>query len=174
MIANQCQKCAHRPNSLWKYGQCRCIKGYTLYGTECLPNNVGSDSPEDCLVSTFFDSQQKRCLPCPQGCLSCESSYKCTQCSVDFNFNIASDLCIEFCGDGKRYNLPCDDGNNIDGDGCSRNCEVEIGYICRGGSPNSVDDCILYQPTDLTLIQTGYIRYSTRIIINIKVDYVPR
>ena len=125
-------------------------------------------------MSTFFAPQQKRCLPCPQGCLSCESSYKCTQCSVDFNFNIASDLCIEFCGDGKRYNLPCDDGNNNDGDGCSRNCEVEIGYICRGGSPNSVDDCVLYQPTELTMIQTGYIRYSTRIIINIKVDYVPR
>lgn len=24
----------------------------------------------------------------------------------------------------------CDDGNNIDGDGCSSTCEVEDGWIC--------------------------------------------
>ena len=45
------------------------------------------------------------------------------------------------CGDGliltpiivqnlNRYNQ-CDDGNNIDGDGCSRDCIIEDGYICN-------------------------------------------
>jgi cysteine-rich repeat protein len=28
------------------------------------------------------------------------------------------------CGDGKRFILQCDDGNNEDGDGCSRDCKI--------------------------------------------------
>ena len=47
--------------------------------------------------------------------------------------------CIENCGDGKKFVLACDDGNNNDGDGCSRDCKIEQGYICRGGSPNTRD-----------------------------------
>lgn len=30
--------------------------------------------------------------------------------------------CVETCGDGKRFELDCDDGNRIDGDGCNRDC----------------------------------------------------
>ena len=46
----------------------------------------------------------------------------------------AADLCSgtaasSYCGDGYlQCGEPCDDGNNIDGDGCSRFCEVE--YTC--------------------------------------------
>lgn len=86
------------------------------------------------------------CLPCPAGCLNCESSYKCISCNPDFNFDATSELCIELCGDGKRYVLECDDGNNIDGDGCSMSCQIEVGYICRGGSPSNPDVCLIYQP----------------------------
>lgn len=32
-------------------------------------------------------------------------------------------LCDEICGDGKVYVDPCDDGNIIDGDGCSSACD---------------------------------------------------
>ena len=28
------------------------------------------------------------------------------------------------CGDGRRFTLPCDDGNNNNGDGCSSDCRV--------------------------------------------------
>ena len=37
---------------------------------------------------------------------------------------IEDSLCSETCGDGVLYNLECDDGNIIDGDGCSKNCEI--------------------------------------------------
>jgi len=35
--------------------------------------------------------------------------------------------CLDVCGDGKRMNdsIECDDGNKVDGDGCSKNCEIE-------------------------------------------------
>ena len=53
-------------------------------------------------------------------------------------------------------------------------CKVEPGYTCRGGSPNNKDSCLLYQPTQVTLTQTGQIRYQTKIVLNIKVDYLPQ
>ena len=45
IVGNRCEKCAHKINSEWKYGACRCKLGYTQYDTECLPNQVGTDSP---------------------------------------------------------------------------------------------------------------------------------
>lgn len=36
------------------------------------------------------------------------------------------------CGDGlKASTEACDDGNTVDGDGCSRSCTVDVGYQCR-------------------------------------------
>ena len=70
--------------------------------------------------------------------------------------------------------MECDDGNNIEGDGCGKSCQIEPGYSCRGGSPNSKDICVIYTPSEVTLIQTGQIRYSTRIVVNIKIDYLPQ
>lgn len=38
----------------------------------------------------------------------------------------SSGSCVEICGDGKNFGLyDCDDGNSIDGDGCSSSCDVE-------------------------------------------------
>lgn len=55
-------------------------------------------------------------------------------------FEQIGSYCIDKCGDGlvltpdlvsnlNRYNQ-CDDGNEIDGDGCSSRCVVESGYLC--------------------------------------------
>jgi cysteine-rich repeat protein len=39
------------------------------------------------------------------------------------------------CGDGiKQYNEMCDDGNFIDGDGCSKFCKIEESWTCRSTS----------------------------------------
>ena len=39
------------------------------------------------------------------------------------------------CGDGLRT-IPelCDDNNLLSGDGCSKNCTIEKGFICLGGN----------------------------------------
>ena len=40
------------------------------------------------------------------------------------------------CGNGQRtYSEGCDDGNLIDGDGCSAQCSIESGFRCSGGRP---------------------------------------
>ena len=52
------------------------------------------------------------------------------------------DTWIEICGDGIRFNINssyCDDGNLIDGDGCSSTWSVEQNFVCVGGSSKSMD-----------------------------------
>jgi cysteine-rich repeat protein len=50
--------------------------------------------------------------------------------------------CNEICGDGLNFGiLECDDGNTIDGDGCSSHCKLELNWDCFGGSPTSADNC---------------------------------
>ena len=52
------------------------------------------------------------------------------------------DLCFEVCGDGRNAGyFACDDGNLVDGDGCSAKCESEPGFQCTGGSPYNRDLC---------------------------------
>ena len=94
-------------------------------------------------------------------------------CFPDFLFDPLSQLCIERCGDGARYVLECDDGNVNPGDGCDTSCNIEPGFTCRGGSPNNADTCFVYTPASVTLVQTGQVRYSTKIMINVKLDYMP-
>jgi cysteine-rich repeat protein len=38
--------------------------------------------------------------------------------------------CVEICGDGLLFNLECDDGNDIDNDGCSSSCKIEKNFRC--------------------------------------------
>jgi cysteine-rich repeat protein len=55
-----------------------------------------------------------------------------------------ADVCIEICGDGKRFNTNTaywDDGNNINGDGWNNSCAVEIGYQWSGGTTATPDNC---------------------------------
>jgi len=35
----------------------------------------------------------------------------------------------------------CDDGNMINGDGCTSTCKLEKGFICTGGSTTNKDSC---------------------------------
>ncbi len=42
---------------------------------------------------------------------------------------------------GRFMGYGCDDGNNVDGDGCSSDCKVEAFHICNGGDANNKDTC---------------------------------
>lgn len=39
------------------------------------------------------------------------------------------------------YVLPCDDGNVIDGDGCSSTCQIETDYACLNGTTTTPSVC---------------------------------
>ena len=48
-------------------------------------------------------------------------------------------VCIEVPGNSYRTGSEqCDDGNNIENDGCT-NATIDPFHVCRGGSPTSVD-----------------------------------
>jgi cysteine-rich repeat protein len=54
----------------------------------------------------------------------------------------SSGACVEICGDSKNFGLlECDDGNLVNGDGCSSACEIEADWTCTGGSPTNSDIC---------------------------------
>jgi cysteine-rich repeat protein len=64
---------------------------------------------------------------------------KCIICSEMAQFEWRDNRCYNICGNGYLYSLgshdpsSCDDGNTIDGDGCSSECLVEQDYICKRG-----------------------------------------
>jgi hypothetical protein len=70
--------------------------------------------------------------------------------------------------------LACDDGNNVDGDGCSRDCHIEAGYNCVGGSPNSRDVCSSFLPSSLIFTQSGQTHLTNKIVLNVRVNYLPQ
>lgn len=62
--------------------------------------------------------------------------------------------CLELCGDSKNLGInECDDGNTIDGDGCSGNCVIEAGYVCLNGTPTTPDTCVDIVPPYPTSVE---------------------
>jgi cysteine-rich repeat protein len=49
--------------------------------------------------------------------------------------------CNEICGDGRVFDLACDDGNTLKGDGCSSSCTIENKYDCVNGTPTTPSIC---------------------------------
>jgi proprotein convertase subtilisin/kexin type 5 len=79
-----------------------------------------------CDSANYYVLSGSVCVTCASqisGCLACSSPSICTSCSSGFLSNISA--CQEICGDGLLFVLPCDDGNTINGDGCSSTCQVE-------------------------------------------------
>ena len=74
----------------------------------------------------------------------------CTQClnGLYQNDNLIPTICVPHWGDGfKAGDEKCDDGNEANGDGWSRDCKIiEENYIWLGGSSNSKDICTLCSP----------------------------
>ena len=48
----------------------------------------------------------------------------------------------------------CDDGNFVDGDGCSSDCKIENGWTCTGGNTNIKDCCTDVSPPVATIIRS--------------------
>ena len=52
-----------------------------------------------------------------------------SDCSIEPRCNGAGP-CMSKRGDGLVIGEECDDGNNVDGDGCSSSCKIESGFTC--------------------------------------------
>ena len=94
-----------------------------------------------CNVSVFYSL-----FPDNQGQCFCKTGYK-----------VIDGSCIEICGDGLLMNTSssaCDDGNTMNGDGCSSTCSVEVKYKCENGSDSSSSVCFYCGMINLTLSNT--------------------
>lgn len=73
-------------------------------------------------------NERGECKPCSSYCSSCVSESVCKTCISGFQLNEMEyegtkySYCVEVCGDGKRFELDCDDGNTKNNDGCNENC----------------------------------------------------
>jgi cysteine-rich repeat protein len=81
---------------------------------------------------------------------------------------------VESCGDGKRFELDCDDGNTKNGDGCSDSCEVEKGWTCSGGSSVRASTCVQFIPNKSTVSLTGTVHMFGKIVQGIRMSYIPK
>ena len=65
--------------------------------------------------------------------------------------------------------LQCDDGNVIDGDGCSSDCSIELGFDCFGGDKLHPDTCKPLTAPKATLTATKtktlLLQFSTQVIM---------
>ena len=77
-----------------------------------------------------------------------ETGFKCT------NYATKPSFCYPNCGDGIKDTTPtveqCDDGNNMDLDGCSGTWQVETNYVWTPGLTADVCTTIYKQPVVLT------------------------
>ena len=71
---------------------------------------------------------------CNANCIGSIAGWYCTGCSLTYDTTV----CTTKCGDGITISPEeqCDDGNNIDGDGCDSNCKFEWGFTCTVANPS--------------------------------------
>lgn len=99
-------------------------------GSQCVADLDGSEASSPEAEGTTFTATQVGDIY-----LVVESKDKASQ-STPYDVLIDS----WSCGDGIAHERePCDDGNPINGDGCSSSCQVEPGYRCEG-SPSACFD----------------------------------
>ncbi|CDW87691.1 fu domain containing protein [Stylonychia lemnae] len=157
-FSRECKKCNPRCETCISDTFCtKCIEGpYQLNNGECtfftcLDNQYRAIKP------------QLSCYECDPSCLTCQgkSQFDCLSCRPK-NMLVAQQCltcseqpgmmeplddtingCIEICGDGFNYgSYQCDDGNIINGDGCSATCAIETGFNCTSGSKTTPSVCM--------------------------------
>ncbi|CAD8203431.1 unnamed protein product [Paramecium octaurelia] len=107
---------------------------YSICGDGIIQQNEQCDDGNDIQFDGCFKCQYS----CPLYCENCFEGicYECQQ-----FFKLIQNTCYDDCGSGiKSYDEQCDDGNLIDEDGCTSNCQIEIDYKCQEKA-YSFSDC---------------------------------
>lgn len=101
-----------------------CGNGWIEAGETCDDGNTAAEDgcSEACAVEAGYR--------CPEAGKTCEKE-------ANGGEEPGGETPVPKCGDGKLgQNEACDDGNNVDGDGCTSDCRVESGFACP--SPGDV------------------------------------
>ena len=107
-------------------GQCVCFGNFTGPSCDrCICDHYGSNCSKFCSAALTCSGQGY-----------CNSGGEC----VGLPLCQATNVNAPVCGDGKRNGAEeCDDGNSMDGDGCSKQCTTELGFLCLGGCQETGD-----------------------------------
>jgi len=146
----------------------------SLAGTNCTscPSNLTflkKNFTCHCPKGEYIDNKTSSCLNCSANCEKCHNSKKCGTCYPGYevvnntNCYPCSEIvglgpnCTEICGDGYLINSltsgqQCDDGNKINGDGCSSTCQIEAGWNCDRNNSYTPDVCYNTTPYNLAVI----------------------
>ena len=82
-------------------------------------------------------------------------------------------FCPQTCGDGRRFEYECDDGNLRDGDGCDSQCFIEEGWTCNGGNAQSRSLCMQSTPNRSFMSLTRPIRLVSSVAQGVTLSYIP-
>ena len=119
-----------------------------------------ADIGEPNSLGTFLDNVSVRCIPpeetyCGDGIVQDPNdqgfSEECEQdsdCPVGAAYTCEGCVCEAepHCGDGNLDpGEECDDGNNVDGDGCTANCFIEEDTYCGDGAIQNPNDDGIYE-----------------------------
>eukprot|EP00961_Rhodomonas_salina_P037329 501695-Rhodomonas_salina.1 len=112
---------------------CFCVPGFATNGSEC----------EVCPVTKYCPGHGE-VVDCPLYATSPAGSIEVDDCYCSEGWaSLADGSCEPICGDGISQEIEaCDDGGRAPLDGCSANCTVERGWICRYGSLDGPDVCV--------------------------------
>jgi proprotein convertase subtilisin/kexin type 5 len=194
LVGSDCVKCG--TNTFYDGKNCVCNRGYyqTSLGCALCDSSCGNcegPTSNQCLSCTdvtytfsngvcskgmcdpanYLDTNSNTCKNCSPFCSNCTNDKSCTSCQS--GFNLATGYCLEICGDGKRFVLGCDDGNLINGDGCSSYCTIESGYNCLGGSPTSKDTCMTITPSKTIITARGKVHEIGKVTAGYRINYIP-
>ncbi|CAI2386729.1 unnamed protein product [Moneuplotes crassus] len=100
---------------------------FNPYGFKCGDGTKQTQALEECDngANNGDNSVSSNNVDCDENCFL-GYSYSCDD-------SIPNSCFLAICGDGfYSPSEACDDGNNINGDGCSNSCAIEPGYQCYG------------------------------------------
>ena len=124
--------------------------GFYLSNGNCF---LCDQSCESCFGAGYFS-----CLKCKSDYIWNPILYECQkQCPQGFAKTFCSPqifneyCCIEICGDGIKILQSCDDGNTVDGDGCSGICNTEFNFFCSYNQKMKADICKYIPPLIMNL-----------------------
>ena len=90
-------------------------------------------------------------------------------CDRGFIFIREQKKCIEICGDGQNFGTyKCDDGNIVDGDGCSKTCQVEQDFDCK--KVDGTDTCFYVGVVNIVKAKAYKYPFSNNLLIQCKLD----
>lgn len=172
---DKCEKCHSTCSQCTGPAENQCTLcsdvSYNLKNGVCTRN-------DPCPSGLYLDTS-KICKPCSAYCSTCVSENVCNTCISGFELTklswggVEASYCSEKCGDGKRFELDCDDGNTRSGDGCNANCEVEKGWICQGGSSIRASTCAEIPTSRSFVTLTGTVHLFGRVVQGVRLSYIP-